>query len=454
MGWVSRKARKPGWWGACACLVGIALAGPMALAAEEPSKPVLDQARKLLDERQPNQAYELLAPHEYDWAGNPEYDYLLGTAAAQSGRPDEAALSLERAVAADPDNREARTALARAYQGSGEQQLARRELDQLGLRDFPQDGYDDVDRYSAPVRTEPGLREKRFRYFVMFDTGYDSNVSASTDDDTFLGIALNDRNVEKDSAYGAVSNGGSLEVPLSSNWVYGLNFNFIQRRYVSATFANSDRAGLSNEFVWRKGPTEINFGAGLYTAYLDSRAPYDGDRSQSGASLDFGARWFLGGSRWQIGTDVIAAATRHPDATRIFDVDQLLHGVNLGYVGQGTKPSFGFALFTGEAQAKQSGSPYGRDLYGTSFTGSWSVGGPHRMYTYVAVTKSDYEGSFFGEQRDDMQYSTGLSAVLPVFSSRNWNLIPHLAFIRNQSDVDLFDYNRTEIGLAFRWISD
>ena len=435
-------------------LLGMVLTAQAALAAEEPSRPVLEEARKLLDKRQPNQAYELLAPYEYDWAGNPEYDSLLGTAAAASGRQDEAAMALERAVASNPDDREARTALARSYRDTGDVELARRELDYLGLQSLPADRSTDFDRYSARAAAEPGPRERGFRYFVLLDSGYDSNVNASNDDDFFLGIRLDDRNVERDSGYAAVSNGGNLAVPLSPNWTYGMGFNLIQRRYFSETFANTDRAGLSNEFVWRSGPTEINFGAGLHTVYLDSRAPYDGEHSQSGANLGFGARWFMGESRWQIGTDVVAAALRHENSTRIFDVDQVLHDVTLNYLGQGSLPTFGFALIGGEAHAKKSGSPYGRDLLGTSFTSSWSVGEPGRMYSYMSVIKSSYDGSFFGEQRDDTQYGAGLSAILSIFASPNWHLIPHLAYIRNESDVALFDYRRTEIGLAFRWISD
>ncbi|MGH8454232.1 MAG: tetratricopeptide repeat protein [Nevskiales bacterium] len=414
---------------------------------------VLDRARELLGRRQAKQAYELLAPHEYGWAGDPEYDYLLGVAAMASSRPDEAVMSLERAVASAPDDAAARTALARAYYHAGDHELARRELDHLGLRSLPYDRALDIERSSALINT-PGPRRTTFRYFVMLDTGYDSNVSASTDQDRFLGVALDRRNVEKDSVYGAASNGGILRVPMGPHWDYDFRFNFVQRRNLSATFANTDRAGLSNDFVFRKNRTELNFGASLYTSFLDNRAPYDGGYSQAGANLDFGARWFLGRSAWRLGTDVALGSVRHDKSTRVFDADQLLLDGTMEYVGRGSIPSFGLALVFGEAQAKQSDSPYGRSIYGARFTSSWYVGRPSRMYLNVGVNRSNYDGSFFGEHRHDTQYSAGLSAVVYVFPNRQWTLIPHLAHITNLSDTSLFDYNRTEIGLAFRWLSD
>jgi tetratricopeptide (TPR) repeat protein len=446
------------------------LAGQAALAIEAPAEQeertpgvnnpaagvdrrVLDQARDLLDRRQSKQAYELLAPHEYDWAGEPEYDALLGAAAMASGRPGEAIMPLERATAADPGDVDARLALARAYSQAGEPELARAELDQLGLRGLPADPYAAV-RPAVAARPDAGARERRFRYYVMFDTGYDSNANAGTDQGQFLGLVLSRRNVEAESGYSAVSNGGILHVPLSSAWAYDFKFNFVQRRNYSATFANTDRAGLSNDFIYRGDYTRLRFGAGLYTVYLDSRLPYDGDYAQSGAVLDFGARWRMGDSSWQLGPDVIAAAIRHDNSIRVFDVDQLLHGMTLEYLGEGPLPSFGIALVTGEAQAVQSGSPYGRDQHGASFTSSWPVGRPGRMYSFMNVLRSNYDGLFFGGRRHDTRYSTGLSAVLHVFPSRNWSLIPHLAWIRNDSDVSLFDYDRWEIGLGFRWYSD
>lgn len=458
--------------GVWSLVLAVLLAGHPALAVEHaseddeqsldaqnqataPDKRVLDRARELIDGNQAKQAYDLLAPREYDWSGDPEYDYLLGTAALASGRADEAVMPLERAIADDPDNAATRLALARAYFHTGDHEIARTELGYLGRQDFPHDGYADIYGPTTVDRRDAGPRRTRFRYYVAMDTGYDSNANAGTDKNAFLGVALNSNNVEKDSAYVAVSNGGILNVPLSQKWDYDLRFNFANRRNLSATFANTDRIGLNNEFLWRSDITRLKFGVGLHTAYLDSRAPYDGDHVQSGLTLDFGARWLLGDNRaWQIGTDVVAATARHTSRIRVFDVDQYLAAFAMDYLGRGQRPSFGFAVFVGDAHARQSGSPYGRNQYGARYTMSWPVGYPNEMFYHFGVSRSNYDGQFFGRHRNDMQYSTGLSSVIYVFPSRNWSLVPHLTYIQNQSDVSLFEYKRTEIGLAFRWVSD
>ena len=52
---------------------------------------VIHEARALLQSGQSAQAYALLAPLEESRAGDPEYDYLLGISALDSGKPGLAA---------------------------------------------------------------------------------------------------------------------------------------------------------------------------------------------------------------------------------------------------------------------------------------------------------------------------------------------------------------------------
>lgn len=62
----------------------------------------LDEARRLLDGKAAEQAYQLLAPLEDSRAGNPEYDYLLGVAALNAGRPKLAVFAFERVLSVQP----------------------------------------------------------------------------------------------------------------------------------------------------------------------------------------------------------------------------------------------------------------------------------------------------------------------------------------------------------------
>ena len=76
---------------------------------------LLDRAGNYLQAGEPARAWELLSPLNDQRAGDPEFDYLLGLAALDTGRYTEAIFALERVLAVDPNYSQARAELARAY---------------------------------------------------------------------------------------------------------------------------------------------------------------------------------------------------------------------------------------------------------------------------------------------------------------------------------------------------
>src|SRR5260221_6187151 len=103
-------------------LLGTFLRGAaLALALLAAGFPALAQqadiarAKALVDQGKPAEAYEILAPLEDKLSGDVEFDYLLGVAALDSGKPDRATLAFERVLAVNPNFAGARLDMARAY---------------------------------------------------------------------------------------------------------------------------------------------------------------------------------------------------------------------------------------------------------------------------------------------------------------------------------------------------
>ena len=65
-------------------------------------------AKLLLDHGKADQAWRDLNQWSSSFAGNPNFDYLLGIAALDSGRFAPAVLAFERVLAQQPDNLQAR----------------------------------------------------------------------------------------------------------------------------------------------------------------------------------------------------------------------------------------------------------------------------------------------------------------------------------------------------------
>ena len=106
-------------------LVLLALSG--TAAADE----VVEQARILLNSHQAGSAYTLLAPLSDERAGDPDFDYLLGIAALDSGQPGQAVFALERVLAVKPNDALARAEIARAYFALAEFDTSKQEFENV-----------------------------------------------------------------------------------------------------------------------------------------------------------------------------------------------------------------------------------------------------------------------------------------------------------------------------------
>src|SRR5262245_35944434 len=141
--WV-KAARPHAWTFLLATLLGsppavLRAQDTVSIAETDPTVvPILQQAESLLAEKKPNEAFALLTSHELDLAGTPMFDYLLGIAALDSGKANDAAFALERVVAAHPDFAGARIELARAQYERGDLALARSQFEYLLTQSPPE----------------------------------------------------------------------------------------------------------------------------------------------------------------------------------------------------------------------------------------------------------------------------------------------------------------------------
>src|SRR3989442_2030438 len=137
---------------------------------------ITDRARRLLQEKNPQAAYVLLEPLESQRAGDPEYDYLLGIAALDSGERERAVFALERVLAVNPNPAQARAEIARAYFEMGEKENAKREFENVRASNPPEAVKQTIDRYLSALEAGP----TRFSGFVELGFGHDSNVNSAT----------------------------------------------------------------------------------------------------------------------------------------------------------------------------------------------------------------------------------------------------------------------------------
>jgi tetratricopeptide (TPR) repeat protein len=416
----------------------------MQVAAPAEVREFLRHAESLLAAGDSQGAWQLLEPRESELSGNAYFDYLLGVAALDSGRTNEAILSLRRAASAAPQFSGARMELARAHYEAGERNLARPLFVAL-LGEGPPAGVRDIiEQYISAIDAGPAAVPGNFRPYAELMVGYDDNANGSTDDQQFLGFTLNPENLETDSSFFDAGAGFDLTVPKSAAFAWVLGARAGYRKNPDASFVDTGVVNILGGMNWRSGPF---FGRANVDAYWASR---DGDsnESYSGVNLLVGRQL---NERWELSASLRGGALRYDDAIEILDVNRVLYTLGAAY-RFGSRGRFSAEAIGGSDDEQQSGAPYGNSKTGYRLSFNTAIGQSSFLFASVGNLTSDYDGLFFGVPREDKQLTSILQLEFRDVLTDGLTIAPRIRYIDNDSDVALYDYDRAEIGLLIRWV--
>jgi hypothetical protein len=63
---------------------------------------------------------------------------------------------------------------------------------------------------------------------------------------------------------------------------------------------------------------------------------------------------------------------------------------------------------------------------------------------------SDYDGTFFGSRRKDELFAATLAFDFQNFPAAKWSLAPRVRYMKSDSDVSLYEYDRVEAVIYIR----
>lgn len=145
-----------------------------------PLEILIAKAEALLKSGKPTEAYELLEPEEGEYSGEMGYDYLLGVAALDSGKPDRATIAFERVLIINPKFSGARLDLARAYFVMGSDDLAKKEFETVLTQSPPPPVIEVVNKFLAGIEERRKTKLQQISAYVESNVGYDDNITAAT----------------------------------------------------------------------------------------------------------------------------------------------------------------------------------------------------------------------------------------------------------------------------------
>lgn len=403
----------------------------------------LARAETFLAAGQSDDAYALLSAQEAELAGNPYFDYLLGVAALDSGRHSDAIFSLRRALSVAPEYSGARMELARAYFESGNAGLARPLFIRL-LDERPPPGVRRViNDYIAAIDTTPTTPKSSVRYSFDVAGGYDNNANGSTDDGQFLGFTLSPDNLQTESPFYEAGANISWNKPTSTQFGWYAGGRASYRHNPDADFVDASVVSGNAGMNWQRGSFFGRAGVGGYWATRD------GDPNQNYLGLDavFGNRI---SEKWDLTFGIRGGSIRHDDAIETLDVNRVLYRGGLSY-RFGSPGTFGIEIVGGDDSERLASSPYGNSKLGGRLTLFVPVGSNAELFASTGSLTSEYDGIFFGSMREDTQVSSIVQITFRDVWSEGLSLTPRIRYVDNDSNIALYDYDRTEVGLQLRW---
>jgi tetratricopeptide (TPR) repeat protein len=422
-------------------LVGIILA---TLSLSALADATLERAKQLLVEHQPKQAYEVLAPLEPQRAGDPQYDYLLGIAALDSGQTERAIFALERVLAVQPDNALARAEIARAYYLAGERDTARHEFENVKREPIPPEARETVNRFLSAISAS---EVTRMQAYFEAGFGWDSNVNSATASSQIAlpslgGIiaTLNPGATQESDSFMGVAGGFSFTHRLNEAWSAVGGASAYGAFYRNATDFNRLIVDGNLGARWAKDADAITVGALAQDFQLQSDRYRDawGGVAQWQHNLD---------ERRQITGYLQHARLDYPSQS-VRDADRDIAGIGYAQAFAGTySPVLYGSAYGGQEKERDTQYPWlGHKPAGVRLGGQATLGGGWTAEGSLAYEHRLYNGTdpTFLVTRTDNQIDVGLT--LSYLLSPGVTLLGRVGYTDNDSNIQLYKFRRS-VGL-------
>ncbi|MDD5385204.1 MAG: tetratricopeptide repeat protein [Gallionella sp.] len=443
---------------------------------EAREKPLRD-ADALIKNGKPADAYTLLEPLEFDRSGEVRFDYLLGIAALDSGKPDKATLAFERVLAVDPNFAGARLDMARAYYQLGDTPRAKTEFETVLKQNPPEAARVTIQKYLDAIAAQEAAKQTRFTGYVEGVVGHDSNIASSTTQNqplsvsspwlpiyqSFFGLTAVAPAQKLSGDYEGLNVGGEISHSLNANWGIYAGADLRQHGNMTQTlydWINTDgRVGVM--YANEKNSYKLSLiGGQAYTANtmrrdsLGMNAEWQhifSPSNQLSAFAQYGKNRAAGFQPTSPGTDariegntdqvILGAGWLHVLA----DGKQALFGsiylgkeLDVSPIPLSTRPNGGRADGKKQFEGLRAG---GQAAMTERWDGFASVGWQHAIFS---------EPSQFINPIRRAEYQYDLTMGADWHWDKLWTVKPQIAFSKKSSNVAIYSFDRSDVSVTLR----
>ncbi len=419
-------------------------AGANAPPATASADALLDTAERLVQAGRSAEAYALLLSAERELIGELRFDYLIGVAALDAGKPDMALLAFNRVIAAHPAHAGARIDLARTFMALGQKDMAQGELEGVLLLDPPLATRRRIDDFLKDVRPSGKLTG-----YAAATAGYDGNLNHSPSKSEIYvplfgsNLTLSKDNVQRAAAFGSAAAGLRYAYDIDSRAQVFAGADTSRRGVTGASPFNTGSVGAYAGGVLKRGQHQFSLTGNITQTELAGNA----DRSIT--SLTGGWNYNLASGR-QLGLAINQSEVRQAVPTlRVFDTS--ITALNLSLAGAiSPRTNLMTGLFAG-VERNLNGNPLGaKTYYGVRVMGEYKL--RHDLTAAGGITAQgaawDRFDAAFQTERADMRVD--LTAGLNWVFADGWSLQPRWNFNDSRSSIPIYSYRRHEWSMTLR----
>lgn len=421
------------------------------------------QARDLMQRGKPGEAYSLLEKLEFERAGDVDFDYQLGIAALDSGKPDKATLAFERVLAINPNSAGARMDMARAYFALGDYSRSRQELQRLSELNPPPAAKLAIEQYLSAIEEKERAKRTAITGYLEGFAGNDNNITSVVGDFTnavlatynLPGFQPTGSAIKRSSAI--LGAAGGMEVNHHIDDAMAV-FAGADARYRGVQSAGNNYS--SEQIDGRAGVSYTHaaevFRGGVSFQEFRQRTDTPG-QSANRSSTALNGEWrHTFSPADQAGLVVVLSRQRFPDIP-VNDIDTQIVGANwLHLFDSERKPLLFASLLGGQDDARNkllNGADNSKRFWGLRLVGQISFDEDIDWFAGLGLMRRDDRAMnarsplvAYGADRM-ADFSLGLNWR----PAKNWTVRPQVTYSENRSNVAVSEYQRTEVNIAVRY---
>lgn len=432
-------------------------------AAADPQ--VLERARGMLASGNARQAYTELLPLQDKLSGQPEFDYLLGVSALDSGRNDDAIVAFERVLAIVPGHAGAQMDLARAYYAAGSYDLAEAGFLRLRSANPPPAAQQAINRYLEAIQARKHQTQAGWSGFGELGLGYDSNItgvptdfgSAAQQAFNLVGIEPTGNAVKRSAAFMQGAVGAEYSRPLSRGFSLFAGGELKGRAYRQESDFNSVAGEVRFGGALNSGQNQWRTTASYLVFNQEGSAPGDpkqtNDRRIGGVTFDW--RHSIN-TKTQVGAAVQVNSIKFPE-NQIEDFDQIFASVS--WLRSFERAGIPLLYLTGFVSEDRAPNKFAdgvttksKNLVGIRSYLQYSLAPKVQVFNALGLIHRRDKDSFARSTQVDSGRDTyGEAAFGLAWQFRDrCALRLQYAFSHNSSNIDIYDFSRHEISSVVR----